>query len=68
MSGVDVDGYGENEYHENRFLGSLGIVIPAGDHGLLNLGVKTEDFDQWFLSAGAGLTISSDNFAGTGGE
>ena len=68
MSGVDVDGYGENEYHENRFLGSLGIVIPTGRNGVFNLGVKTEDFNHWFFSAGAGLTISLDDFTGTGGE
>ncbi|MCK5842368.1 MAG: hypothetical protein KAH31_09385 [Candidatus Sabulitectum sp.] len=68
MAGADVDGCGDTEYNESLFLGSLGIVIPTGNYGLFNLGLRTEDFDHWFFSIGAGLTVSSDTFTGTGGE
>ena len=68
LAGSDVDGYGDTEYNESLFLGSLGIAIPTGDYGLFNLGVRTEDFSHWFLSVGAGLTVSSDTFTSTGGE
>lgn len=53
---------------DRRFLGSLGFVVPTGEYGLFNLGVRTEDLNDWFFTAGAGLTLSSDTFAGTGGK
>lgn len=68
LAGTDVNGYGDSEYNESLFLGSLGIVIPTGNYGLFNLGLRTEDFNQWFFSIGAGLTVSSDTFTGAGGE
>ncbi len=68
MEGLDTDDYGCSEYSERLFLGSAGIVIPTGDHGLLNLSVRTESFSHWFFSVGAGLTVSSVTFTRTEGE
>ncbi len=68
MARIDVDGYGDAEENESLFLGSLGIVIPTGDYGLFNVGLRTEDFNHWYFSVGAGLTVSSDTFTRTGGE
>ncbi|MCD4706207.1 MAG: hypothetical protein K8S62_00535 [Candidatus Sabulitectum sp.] len=68
LSGADYDGYEDTRNQETRFLGSLGIIIPTGTYSLFNLAVRTEDFSDWFFTAGAGLTLSSDTFTGTGGE
>ena len=58
IAGPDTDGCGEMEYNDNHFLGSLGIVIPTGDFAHYNLGLRIEDFSDWFVTAGAGLNFS----------
>lgn len=60
-----VDDYGDiEEEREDKFLGSFNFVIPTGNYSLFSIGAKTEGFDDWYFTVGAGLTFSTE----VGGE
>jgi len=49
---------GEERAKDSGFLGSFAVGIPAGDYGILRLGTRTEGFEDWFITASAGVSIA----------
>lgn len=56
LSGLDSRA-GEEKAEDSGFLGSFAVGIPAGNYGILRIGTRTEGFEDWFITASAGLSI-----------
>jgi hypothetical protein len=59
LSNYDVDARpGEETAKDSGLLASFAVGIPAGDHGILRLGTRTEGFEDWFMTVSAGIAIT----------
>lgn len=45
----------EYDYSKKGFLASFSVAVPAGEYGILRAGVRSEGFDDWFMTVSAGI-------------